>query len=262
MISAEEQVQIEADLAKRLLSAPEDDRRALYGDVYDEIFRMHLSRDASKLDFGTSPMFLPFLLKLTCPGESILEIGCGAGSMAIELARAGRRVTGVDVSQVILDKARARSTGVAGVAFERVSGVALPYADQTFGAAYSIEVVEHLHENDAVAHFAEVRRVLRPGGRYWFLTPNGLAAGSASERFGVSVEVDADVHLRVWTYEELLPLLSGVGFRRLRVPFRVHRALFLPWLPLDIMARAERTGSRALRRVLRWDSSCSVVAIR
>jgi SAM-dependent methyltransferase len=262
MTTAEEQVHIEADLAKQLLSAPEDDRRTLYGEVYDEIFRMHLSRDASTLDFGTSPMFLPFLLKLTRSTDSVLEIGCGAGSMAIELARAGRKVTGVDVSGVILDKARARSEGVEGVEFERVCGVALPYPDETFDAVYSIEVVEHLHEDDALAHFAEVRRVLRPDGRYWFLTPNGLAAASASERFGVSVDVDGDVHLKVWTYGELLPVLSGVGFRRLWVPFRVHRALFLPWLPLEVMARAEGTGSRALRRILRWDSSCSVVALR
>jgi SAM-dependent methyltransferase len=262
MTTAEEQVQIEAELAKRLLSAPEHDRRALYGEVYDEIFRMHLSRDASALEFGAAPMFLPFLLQLTRSTESVLEIGCGAGLMAIELARAGRKVTGVDVSQVILDKARARSKGVTGVEFEQVSGVTLPYPNETFDVAYSIEVVEHLHENDALAHFAEVRRVLRPGGRYWFLTPNGLTAGGASERFGVSIEADADVHLKVWTYRELLPVLRGIGFCRLWVPFRTHRALFLPWVPLDIMARAEWTGSRLLRRVLRWDSSCSVVAVR
>lgn len=262
MTSAEEQVQIEAELAKRLLSAPEHDRRALYGDVYDEIFRMHLSRDASTLDFGTSPMFLPFLLKLTRSAEPILEVGCGAGSMAIELARAGRKVIGIDVSQVILDKARARCKGVTGVEFERVSGVTLPYPDETFGAAYSIEVVEHLHENDALAHFAEMHRVLRPGGRYWFLTPSGLAAGGPSERFGVSIEAEADVHLKVWTYGELLPVLTGIGFCRLCVPFRAHRALFVPWLPLWFMARAEQTGSRALTRILGVKQGCSVVAIR
>ena len=141
MISANEQVQIEAELAKQLLSAPERERRALYGDVYDEIFRMHLSRDASTLDFGASLMFLPFLLRLTRPTESVLEIGCGAGLMAIELARAGRKVTGVDVSRVILDKARARSRGVTGLGFEHVSGVTFPYPGETFGAAYSIEMV-------------------------------------------------------------------------------------------------------------------------
>ncbi len=259
--SAEEQVRTEAELAKRLIGASDRERQALYGDVYDDIYSMHLSRNASTLEFGASLRLLPFLVKLTRPADSVLEIGCGAGLMAVELARAGRDVTGIDVSKVILSKASARAGTVPGLRFERVRGVTLPFADEAFDSAYSIEVVEHLHERDAITHFKEVRRVLRPGGRYWFLTPTRLASVGASGRFGVSVDADADVHLKEWTYTELQSVLSGIGFSRVAVPFRAHRALYLPWMPLRLIARAERLRSRPLGRVLGL-GLLSVVAIR
>jgi ubiquinone/menaquinone biosynthesis C-methylase UbiE len=68
--------------------------------------------------------------------------------MAIELARAGRCVTGIDVSRVALEKARSRGERVRGLEFTLVTGVNLPYADAVFNFAYSIEVLAHLHERD------------------------------------------------------------------------------------------------------------------
>lgn len=250
MTTSEEQVQAEADLAKQLLAANSAERQTMYGTVYDQIYTMHLSREPKALDFGASPRFVPFLIKLTQPGQSVFEIGCGAGLMAIELARVGRKVTGVDVSEVILEKARARAGDMAGVRFERVSGVRLPYPDQVFDCAYSIEVVEHLHERDASVHLAEVRRVLRPGGAYFFLTPTRLESVGASERFGVHLDVDADVHLKEWTHTELAPVLAQAGFSRVRVPIRVHRALGLPWMPASLAAVGERIPSPLVHRLM------------
>jgi ubiquinone/menaquinone biosynthesis C-methylase UbiE len=261
MISAEEQVRIEAELAKRLLRADTIERRKLYGDVYDEVYSMHLSRDPETLEFGASTIFIPFLLRLSRPGQSVLEIGCGTGLMAIELARAGRRVTGIDVSRVALDKARSRGEGVRGLEFTLVTGVHLPYPAAVFNCAYSIEVLEHLHEEDVKTHFTEVRRILRPGGRYWFMTPTALASRSAPERFGVSTPVDADVHLKEWTYQELEPLLREIGFSRIVVPFRVHRALSAPPMPIRLVSLAERLHSSRLHRYLGL-GVCSVVAVR
>jgi ubiquinone/menaquinone biosynthesis C-methylase UbiE len=261
MVSAEEQVQIEAELAKRLLRADTNERRGLYGEVYDEIYSMHLSRDPETLEFGASPMLIPFLLRLADPGQSVLDVGCGTGLMAIELARAGRLVTGIDVSRVALHKARSRGEGVRGLEFTLVTGVNLPYGDAVFNFAYSIEVLEHLHERDVKTHFTEIRRVLSPGGRYWFLTPNASASVSAADRFGVSTPVDADVHLKEWTYQELEPLLREIGFSRIVVPFRVHRALSVPAMPIRLVSLAERLRSPRLHRYLGL-GGCSVVAVR
>lgn len=264
MTTPEEQVRAEARLAQKLAQAGDEERQRLYGDVYDQIYEMHFGRAPETLEFGASLALLPLLLKLTRPGDRVLEVGCGAGLLAIELARAGRRVVGVEVSEVILEKARARAADVTGVEFRRVEGVALPFADREFDFAYSIEVLEHLHEADGRAHLAEAGRVLRPGGRYWILTPSALGSIGASERFGVDVDVDADVHLKEWTYGELQAPLLAAGFGRASVPIRDHRALRLPRLPLRLVTAMERSPAFRRRlpvRVLGLDR-CSIVAVR
>jgi ubiquinone/menaquinone biosynthesis C-methylase UbiE len=265
MPSREEQVRTEAELAKRLAAAPRDDRQRLYGEVYDRIYEMHLGREPDRLEFGASRALLPILLKLTRPGDRVLEVGCGAGLLAIELARAGRRVTGLEVSEVILERARRRAEGVDGIELRHVEGIELPYPDASFDFAYSVEMLEHLHEQDAVDHLAEAGRVLRPGGRYWLMTPSALDSIGANERFGTDVDVDADTHLKEWTYGELRGVLRRAGFGRLTVPVREHRVLWFPRMPLGLWAAVERVPRAVLRpgliRLL-GVGRCSVVAER
>ena len=258
-------MRVEAELAKQLASAPPEERQQLYGEVYDRIYEMHFSRAPETLEFGAHLGFMPMLEKLSSPGDSVLEIGCGAGLMAVELARRGRRVTGLEVSEVILERARERAAGVECIDLRRVDGIELPFPDASFDFVYSIEVLEHLHEADGAAHVKEVARVLRPGGRYWFLTPSRWESIAANERFGVDVEVDADVHLKEWTYGELKDVLAEAGFRRATVPLRDHRALALPFMPLRMMVGFERMP-RPLRRQRLFDriglTRVSVVATR
>ena len=264
MTSAEDQVKVEAELAKQLADAPPEERQALYSEVYDRIYEMHFSRAPETLEFGAHLGFMPMLEKLSSPGDRVLEVGCGAGLMAVELARRGRRVTGLEVSEVILERARERAADVDGVELMRVEGTGLPFPDASFDFAYSIEVLEHLHEADGAAHIAEVARVLRPGGRYWFLTPSPWESTAIDERFGVEVEVDADVHLKEWTYGELKPVLERAGFRRARVPVRDHRALSLPFVPMGLIVGFERVVARSGRHSLlqRLVNRISVVAER
>jgi 2-polyprenyl-3-methyl-5-hydroxy-6-metoxy-1,4-benzoquinol methylase len=264
-ISSVDQVSVEADLARQLAEAPEEERHRLYGEIYDRVYEMHLSRSPETLEFGATPAFLPLLMKLTRREERVLEVGCGAGLLARELAKAGRNVIGIDVSNRILEQARVRAAGVPNLLLEHAEGVTLQYRGEYFDFAYSIEVVEHLHENDAIRHFVEVHRVLKPGGQYWFLTPNRLARITASERFGVDVDVDADVHLKEWTFGELEPVLGRAGFDKARVPFRDHRALRVPPFPLAFASAVERLPRRLRRRTLMRAlglNRCSVVASR
>lgn len=211
---------MEAKLAKRLLGAADDERQRLYGVVYDQIYSMHLEREPDVLDFGATVQQIPTLVAQTEQGDHVLEIGCGTGLLAIALRDAGRHVTAVDVSQVALDHAARRAGSVDGLKLQHVTGTALPLPDSTFEFAYSVEVVEHLHERDAREHFEEVARVLKRGARYWFMTPSRYASRKTAERFGVPAEADADadVHLKEWTHHELLPLLKAAGFARVAVP--------------------------------------------
>ena len=98
----------------------------------------------------------------------VLEIGPGPGGLAVELARrhAGLRVTGVDIDPQMVERAaeRARREGLGDrLAFVVGDVAALPFSDASFDLVTSSFSVHHWP--DAATGFAEIRRVLRPGGR-------------------------------------------------------------------------------------------------
>ncbi|HET7104806.1 MAG TPA: class I SAM-dependent methyltransferase [Terracidiphilus sp.] len=93
------------------------------------------------------------------PGEEILDLGCGDGQLTLRIAEAGARVRGVDASPQMAAAARAR-----GLQVDEASAEALPYADQQFQAVFSNAALHWVRDHDAM--LAEVRRVLRAGGRF------------------------------------------------------------------------------------------------
>ncbi|HSR95215.1 MAG TPA: bifunctional demethylmenaquinone methyltransferase/2-methoxy-6-polyprenyl-1,4-benzoquinol methylase UbiE [Solirubrobacterales bacterium] len=102
------------------------------------------------------------------PGDAGLDICCGTGDLALELARRvapGGHVVGCDFSEPMLDLARekAATQGVPGVRFEWADALHLPYDDGRFDAVTVGFGVRNLSDLDA--GLREMRRVLRPGGR-------------------------------------------------------------------------------------------------
>jgi ubiquinone/menaquinone biosynthesis C-methylase UbiE len=101
------------------------------------------------------------------PGESILEIGCGAGSLVRLLARrcgSANPITAADVNPFLLREAAqlAEADGLAGlIQFRQANAEALPFEDASYDCVYSVTVFE---ECDAGRAIAEAMRV-RPGGR-------------------------------------------------------------------------------------------------
>ncbi|MEV0701938.1 methyltransferase domain-containing protein [Saccharopolyspora sp. NPDC050389] len=100
------------------------------------------------------------------PEQRLLDVGCGTGRPATLLAQSsGCAVTGITISQRQVETARERTAGFAGkVGFELVNAMEMPYADGEFDAAMALESL--LHMPDLKRALAEVRRVLRPGGRF------------------------------------------------------------------------------------------------
>jgi demethylmenaquinone methyltransferase / 2-methoxy-6-polyprenyl-1,4-benzoquinol methylase len=106
------------------------------------------------------------------PGDEVLDACCGTGDLALEAERAGGRVTGLDFSKPMLERARRKSGTVEWV---RGDLLALPFADESFDVAtvgFGIRNVDGLE-----AGLRELARVLRPGGRLACLEitrPRGL----------------------------------------------------------------------------------------
>jgi demethylmenaquinone methyltransferase/2-methoxy-6-polyprenyl-1,4-benzoquinol methylase len=162
------------------------------------------------------------------PGDRVLDACCGTGDLAIACARAGGRVTGLDFSERMLERARRKAP-----ALEWVDGdlLSLPFPDDSFDTAtvgFGVRNVE-----DLAGAIAELRRVLRPSGRLAILEitrPRGLLApfyrvwfdgvvpllgkllpgGSAYTYLPASVR-------RFPGPDELAEMIAAAGFRAVRV---------------------------------------------
>ena len=104
-------------------------------------------------------------------GKRALDVGCGGGLLAEEVARLGFRVTGVDPSEPSLETARAhaRDEGLE-IEYLAAAGEDLPFEDATFDVVYCCDVLEHVESVDGTV--AESARVLKPGGVYLYDTIN------------------------------------------------------------------------------------------
>ncbi|MGV9709101.1 methyltransferase domain-containing protein [Gordonia sp. NPDC003424] len=106
-----------------------------------------------------------YLLPLLQPGLDLLDVGCGPGSITIDLAAAVApgRVRGVEITEAPLAAARAGADerGVA-VEFAVDDAYGLSDADDTYDVTHAHQVLQHL--SDPVAALREMRRVTRPGG--------------------------------------------------------------------------------------------------
>jgi len=97
------------------------------------------------------------------PGTCV-EIGCGAGRLTRPMADFFTHVHGIDVAAGMLDRARTATDGLP-VTLHHSDGLTLPLRDASVDAVFCAHVFQHLDsEEDALANWREIARVLRPGG--------------------------------------------------------------------------------------------------
>ncbi|WP_370524047.1 methyltransferase domain-containing protein [Cellulomonas sp. APG4] len=123
---------------------------------HESVLRSHRWRTAE----NSAAYLLPELR----PGMRLLDVGCGPGTLTVDLARrvTPGEVIGVDRSAAVLDLARAEAAGLDGVTFEVADVMSLPYEDASFDVVHAHQVLQHLA--DPVGALREMRRVTRPGG--------------------------------------------------------------------------------------------------
>ena len=159
------------------------------GPTYDRYARL--------LSFGQDPRWRRFLVSRlpVGPDDTVLDIACGTGSVALELVRqTGCSVVGVDQSPEMLAEARKR-IGARLIKTERIrlveaSARELPFEDASFDGLTAAYLLRYL--DDLPAGLAELARVLRPDGRLGVLEitrPKGLLAHFYSVWFGAIVPV-------------------------------------------------------------------------
>jgi 2-polyprenyl-6-hydroxyphenyl methylase/3-demethylubiquinone-9 3-methyltransferase len=168
----------------------------------------------------------------------VLDVGCGEGRFAAELARRGFPVVGVDVADEPLRRARAREPALE-LLIVPAEGH-WPLADASFDVVWAGETIEHVA--DTVGWLSEVHRVLRAGGRLLLSTPahgrlKMLTLALSATRFDRHFDPRAD-HLRFYTRRTLARLLADLGFGEIEV----RGAGGIPLAPRLLLASAVRAG--------------------
>jgi len=107
-----------------------------------------------------------YLLPHLAVGLDLLDVGCGPGSITVDLARrlAPGAVVGIDREEepLVVARAEASTAGLSNVRFEIGDAYGLDFPDDTFDVVHAHQVLQHLA--DPVAALREMRRVRRPGG--------------------------------------------------------------------------------------------------
>ncbi|MDQ2855487.1 MAG: class I SAM-dependent methyltransferase [Acidobacteriota bacterium] len=209
--------QIEKELAARLRAAPKEERRHLYTTVYDELFRRVPDHPQlqSKLDTRARRREVlervRLLRKYLRPDVTYLEIGPGDCALAIEAARRVRKVFAVDVSREIVAGIRLLKN----LELATSDGCSIPVPDGSIDIAYSDQLMEHLHPEDAAEQLANIYRALAPGATYLCITPNRWNGPHDVSRY--FDEEATGFHLREYTVSELAQMFREIGFRKVRV---------------------------------------------
>jgi ubiquinone/menaquinone biosynthesis C-methylase UbiE len=139
------------------------------------------------------------LLQEDCLG---LDVGCGDGIMSYKIDRAGGNCWGIDGESSAI-KAAEEQYAKKGFKTQLIQGnvYQLPYEDQFFDYAISLDVIEHLKDPDVCLF--EIQRCLKPSGIAIFTTPMEIEAGKVQDRF----------HEREYTLETLQQLLLTSFYR-------------------------------------------------
>ena len=264
--------EIERELADRLRAASRDERTTLYGAVYDELFRRvpdhpQVIGKASAPDGEASVRAAhDLLVRFLAPGETFLEIGAGDCAVSLAMTDHAARVYAVEVSREIAH------TKAAPENFKLLitDGRAIPVARESVDLAYSNQLIEHLHPDDAAEQVANVFAALRPGGRYICLTPNRLLGPADISQY-FEDEVANGFHLREYSERELRVLFRAAGFdtvktlvhlrgRRRAAPLAPLAAAEAAFESLPRSARLRLKRTRPVQKLL--DPGGGVVAIK
>jgi ubiquinone/menaquinone biosynthesis C-methylase UbiE len=179
------------------------------------------------------------IVRMLAPTEGvrILEVGCGAGNV-LEKIR-GAQLTGIDLSDHLLEKARARLGSRARLV--KADAAALPFEDGYFGAVYCTEVLEHVLDPRAV--LLEMRRVMRSDGvavvsipnealinnikKYALDNPVGHAfLGEKAGTYHASKKMDDEWHLHSFDMPLLRSYVDGI--------FTIDRVAPIPFASMPI----------------------------
>ncbi len=184
--------------------------RRLYEDIWE--------RKAKYIKNSPLPLRVIAGAELASGGKRLLDIGCGDGSLAIQVKEKYDEVYGIEFS----DKAAelAKEKGVI-VSISNLNYESLPYEDCFFDTAVCLDIIEHIF--DPARLVKETLRILRPGGCIILSTPNiryiycliPLIFKGRFPKTSSDLESYDGGHIHYFTFKDVELLLGDVGFKKI-----------------------------------------------
>lgn len=233
-----EHYEVEKRLAERLLNSTREERQTLYASSYNELFRSiphhsQLTRKSSPEESAAKvaseiKRFQSFLKENT----TFLEIGPGDCALSFEVARRVKAVYAIDVSEEITRNADYPSN------FKLIlsDGTSIPVPHNSINFAYSNQLMEHLHPEDARDQLHNIFEALAPEGIYLCITPNRVTGPHDISKYFDTVATG--FHLKEYSISELDRLFKETGFSKVKVFVSLKK--FRIFIPLILIKFIER----------------------
>jgi len=216
MPSAEQKLQINESKASRF-------DFGLIADSYDSWYAGKRGAMYDRLEKKAIIRYLPPNAK----GEKLLDIGCGTGHWSQFFSEYGFEVTGVDVSEEMIDIAKSKN--ISGASFQVADGHSLPFADDTFDVTAAITTLEFARDAKAIVR-EMVRCTRKPAGQLLIGTLNVLARLNRNRK---QKPESAYAKAQLFSPTQLKLLLEPFGqLTMVTAGFVPKQKLFLPLAPV------------------------------
>jgi len=207
--------EIEKDLARRLKNASREERKYLYSTFYDELYRKVPDHPQLKVkaDINLKRKSVERQMSLLCKyldKDSIfLELGPGDCQLSFEVAKYVKKVYAIDVSKEITMNPHQPKNFKLLIS----DGFSVEIQPNIIDIAYSNQLMEHLHPDDALDQLKGIYNAMIPGGIYICITPHRFTGPQDISKYFDNVATG--FHLREYTNKELYQLFKFVGFSKI-----------------------------------------------
>ncbi|MBS0988280.1 class I SAM-dependent methyltransferase [Acetobacter okinawensis] len=193
-----------------------------------------------------------------CSDMPVLDVACGPGIVACELARAGAQVTALDLTPAMIEQARQRANNMGvTVAYHIGSALHLPFQAESFDRVVTRYSLHHMLEPQKV--LAEMVRVCRPGGR--IIVIDATPAPECQKNYDRAETLRDPSHTSALTLDQLLSLgaeagLSPVMMHQYRLESRLHDQVATEdWSALQALFAEDIAGGEDRLGMGAWESA-------
>ncbi|CAN5211126.1 hypothetical protein BH10PLA2_BH10PLA2_35010 [soil metagenome] len=188
--------------------------------------------------------------------DTVLDVACGPGLVACEVAKVASHVTGIDLTPAMIEQAKERQTslGLTNLTWLAADAQPLPFAEASFSRVITRYSFHHFSQPDSV--FAEMLRVCRPGGRVtvadvFTTSPEQAAAYDRLEKYRDPSHTHA---LQLTELQRLFSMLGEVRCEFYQYPVKVK----------NLLSRSfpEPGGAEAFRRLVAADVGQNLLGIQ